>query len=145
MPIAPNHFDDTDFQWELDETIIAWDGGNGTSSAWHLVDDRLEYFMLPNVRVPVTGYGMNKDVTTIGTNEMVYADVMNFRVVAWGRSVARFRARTGWDGIDGLCKRLAHRRHQNSAVLVESFYVFAKVLALAPGEKQLPIAKSSPI
>ena len=75
LPIAPIDINEQDFQWELDETIIAWDGGNGTSSAWHLVDDRLEYFMLPNVRAQVTGYGMNKDVTTIGTNESVYADV----------------------------------------------------------------------
>ena len=50
---------DDDFQWELDPTIIAWDGGNGTSSAWHLIDGELHYFMLPNVRVLVTGYGMN--------------------------------------------------------------------------------------
>ena len=70
---------DDDFQWELDPTIIAWDGGNGTSSAWHLVDGELHYFMLPNVRVPVTGYGMNQEVTTIGTNEMVYADVASGR------------------------------------------------------------------
>jgi hypothetical protein len=70
---------DENFQWELDPTIIAWDGGNGTSSAWHLVDGELHYFMLPNVRVLVTGYGMNKEVTTIGTNEMVYADVASGR------------------------------------------------------------------
>ena len=79
LPIAPADAEETDFQWELDETIIAWDGGNGTSSAWHLVDDRLEYFMLPNVRVPVTGYSMNREVTTIGLNEMVYADVASGR------------------------------------------------------------------
>ena len=75
LPITPADIDDTDFQWELDPTVITWDGGNGTSSAWHLVDGELHYFMLPNVRVPVTGYGLNRDVTTIGTNEMVYADV----------------------------------------------------------------------
>ena len=79
LPIAPTDMNERDFQWELDPTIIAWDGGNGTSSAWHLLDGELQYFMLPNVRVPVTGYGMNKDVTTIGTNEIVYADVASGR------------------------------------------------------------------
>jgi len=75
LPLAPTDINDKDFQWELDPTIITWDGGNGTSSAWHLVDGHLNYFMLPNVRVPVTGYSMNTEVTTIGLNEMVYADV----------------------------------------------------------------------
>jgi hypothetical protein len=79
IPLTPTDFDPVDFQWELDPTIIAWDGGNGTSSAWHLVDGQLQYFMLPNVRVPVTGYSMNNDVTTIGLNEMVYADVASGR------------------------------------------------------------------
>lgn len=79
LPSIPVDADDIDFTWELDPTIITWDGGNGTSSAWHLVDDRLHYFMLPNVRVPVTGYSMNTDVTTIGLNEMVYADVVGGR------------------------------------------------------------------
>jgi hypothetical protein len=75
LPTSPADFQKVDFHWELDPTIITWDGGNGTSSAWRLVDNELQYFMLPNVRVPVTGYSMNTDVTTIGTNEMVYADV----------------------------------------------------------------------
>ena len=75
LPSSPADLDQTDFQWELDPTIITWDGGNGTSSAWRLVDGSLQYFMLPNVRVPVTGFSMNSDVTTIGLNEMVYADV----------------------------------------------------------------------
>ena len=75
IPQTPDGTSATDFEWELDATIITWDGGNGTSSAWHLVDGTLHYFMLPNVRVPVTGYAMNNDVTTIGLNEMVYADV----------------------------------------------------------------------
>jgi hypothetical protein len=75
IPQVPNGAEAADFQWELDPTIITWDGGNGTSSAWHLVDGALNYFMLPNVRVPVTGYAMNTDVTTIGLNEIVYADV----------------------------------------------------------------------
>ena len=75
LPLAPADFNIQGFQWELDPTVISWDGGNGTSSAWHLVDGELRYFMLPNVRVPVTGYSMNTDVTTIGLNEMVYADV----------------------------------------------------------------------
>jgi hypothetical protein len=74
LPVTPS-----DANWELDETIITWDGGNGTSSAWHLVDGALHYFMLPNVRVPVTGYSMNTDVTTIGMNEIVYADVAGGR------------------------------------------------------------------
>jgi len=78
-PLTPEAYQDTDFQWELDESIIAWDGGNGTSSAWRLVNGDLQYFMLPNVRVPVTGYSMNNDVTTIGLNEMVYADVAEGR------------------------------------------------------------------
>lgn len=75
LPITPADFETVDFQWELDPTIITWDGGNGTSSAWHLLNGELQYFMLPNVRVPVTGYSMNTDVTSIGTNELVYADV----------------------------------------------------------------------
>jgi hypothetical protein len=75
LPLTPHDAGQADFQWELDPTIIAWDGGNGTSSAWRLVDGELQYFMLPNVRVPVTGYSMNTEVTTIGLNEMVYADV----------------------------------------------------------------------
>ncbi len=75
LPISPTDFQSVDFQWELDPTIITWDGGNGTSSAWRLVNGELQYFMLPNVRVPVTGYSMNTEVTTIGTNEIVYADV----------------------------------------------------------------------
>jgi hypothetical protein len=75
VPITPADYQNVDFRWELDPTIITWDGGNGTSSAWHLVDGELQYFMLPNVRVPVTGYSMNSDVTSIGMNEMVYADV----------------------------------------------------------------------
>lgn len=79
LPITPFNCDESGFQWELEPTIIAWDGGNGTSSTWRLVDGQLHYFMLPNVRVPVTGYGMNKDVTTIGTNEIVYADVPSGR------------------------------------------------------------------
>ena len=79
LPIAPTDINEKDFQWELDPTVVAWDGGNGTSSAWHLVDGELHYFMLPNVRVPVTGYGLNRDVTSIGTNEMVYADVLTGR------------------------------------------------------------------
>jgi hypothetical protein len=65
--------------WLIDSTIISWDGGNGTSSAWRLVDGELQYFMLPNVRVPVTGYSMNTEVTSIGTNEIVYADVTSGR------------------------------------------------------------------
>jgi len=69
----------TPFQWELDPSIITWDGGNGTSSAWHLVEGELHYFMLPNVRVAVTGYAMNTEVTTIGQNELVYADVASGR------------------------------------------------------------------
>ena len=79
LPQQPADVNEIDFQWELDESIIAWDGGNGTSSAWRLVDGNLEYFMLPNMRVPVTGYGLNRDVTSIGVNEMVYADVKNGR------------------------------------------------------------------
>jgi hypothetical protein len=75
IPQAPSDYHRRDFQWELDESIIAWDGGNGTSSAWRLVNGELQYFTLPNVRVPVTGYSMNTEVTTIGLNEMVYADV----------------------------------------------------------------------
>jgi len=75
LPTTPADYQNLDFMWELDPTIITWDGGNGTSSAWRLVEGELQYFMLPNVRVPVTGYSMNTDVTTIGTNEMVYADV----------------------------------------------------------------------
>lgn len=75
VPLYPADYSDTQFQWELDETVITWDGGNGTSSAWRLVSGELQYFMLPNVRVPVTGYSMNSDVTTIGISEMVYADV----------------------------------------------------------------------
>lgn len=75
LPATPADFHNRDFMWELDQSIITWDGGNGTSSAWRLVDNELQYCMLPNVRVPVTGYSMNTDVTTIGTNEMVYADV----------------------------------------------------------------------
>ena len=75
VPMSPDYIDSGDFQWELDDTVIAWDGGNGTSSAWRLVNGELQYFMLPNVRVPVTGYSMNRDVTTLGLNEMVYADV----------------------------------------------------------------------
>lgn len=75
LPISPTDFQSVDFQWELDPTIITWDGGNGTSSAWRLVNGELQYFMLPNVRVPVTGYSMNTEVTSIGMNEMVYADV----------------------------------------------------------------------
>ena len=75
VPLTSDEFNDIDFQWELDPTIITWDGGNGTSSAWQMVDGELRYFMLPNVRVPVTGYSMNNDVTTIGLNDMVYADV----------------------------------------------------------------------
>ena len=79
LPQQPADLNEIDFQWELDESIIAWDGGNGTSSAWRLVDGSLEYFMFPNVRVPVTGYGLNRDVTSIGVNEMVYTDVKNGR------------------------------------------------------------------
>jgi len=75
VPIKPTDYQNVDFQWEIDPTIISWDGGNGTSSAWRLVDGELQYFMLPNVRVPVTGFSMNTDVTSIGMNEMVYADV----------------------------------------------------------------------
>ena len=75
VPLTSEEFNDLDFQWELDPAIITWDGGNGTSSAWQMVDGELHYFMLPNVRVPVTGYSMNNDVTTIGLNDMVYADV----------------------------------------------------------------------
>ena len=76
VPLTPADANASDFQWELDPTIIAWDGGNGTSSAWRLIEGELQYFMLPNVRVPVTGYSMNRDVTTIGLNDMVYADVV---------------------------------------------------------------------
>ncbi len=79
VPITPADYQTVDFRWELDPTIISWDGGNGTSSAWRLVDGELQYFMLPNVRVPVTGYSMNSDVTSIGMNEMVYADVATGR------------------------------------------------------------------
>ena len=75
VPIKPTDYQNVDFQWEIDPNIISWDGGNGTSSAWRLVDGELQYFMLPNVRVPVTGFSMNTDVTSIGMNEMVYADV----------------------------------------------------------------------
>jgi len=75
LPQQPADLNEMDFQWELDDTVIAWDGGNGTSSAWRMVAGNLEYFMLPNVRVPVTGYGLNREVTSIGVNEMVYADV----------------------------------------------------------------------
>lgn len=78
-PKMPHDINAVDFQWELDDTVITWDGGNGTSSAWRLVDGNLEYFMLPNVRVPVTGYNLNTEVTSIGTNEMVYADVKGGR------------------------------------------------------------------
>jgi len=76
---TPADLQNTEFEWELDPTIIAWDGGNGTSSAWRLVNGELQYFMLPNVRVPVTGYSMNVEVTSIGTNEVVYADVASGR------------------------------------------------------------------
>lgn len=79
VPITPTDFHDLDFQWELDETLIGWDGGNGTSSAWRLVDGELQYFSLPNVRVPVTGFGLNREVTSIGTNDLVYADVQSGR------------------------------------------------------------------
>jgi hypothetical protein len=75
VPLTPTDLESTDFHWELDPTVITWDGGNGTSSAWHLVGGELHCFLLPNVRVPVTGYAMNSEVTTIGLNEMVYADV----------------------------------------------------------------------
>lgn len=75
LPMTPADYHQQNFQWELDPSIITWDGGNGTSSVWRLVENELQYYMLPNVRVPVTGYSMNTDVTTIGTNEMVYADV----------------------------------------------------------------------
>src|SRR5258708_8689921 len=67
------------YGWLLDPTLISWDGGNGISSAWHLVDGALHYFMLPNVRVPVTGYNMNTEVTSIGTNDLIYADVSSGR------------------------------------------------------------------
>lgn len=67
------------FGWLLEPTVISWDGGNGLSSAWHIVDGVLYYFTLPNVRVPVTGYDMNAEVTTIGTNELIYADVSSGR------------------------------------------------------------------
>ena len=65
IPLSPADANVKDFQWELDPTIITWDGGNGTSSAWHLVDGDLHYFMLPNVRVPVTGYSMKADSVTV--------------------------------------------------------------------------------
>jgi hypothetical protein len=74
-PLVVSATGEEGFQWELDETFVGWDGGNGTSSAWRLSEGELHYFMLPNVRVIVTGYSMNTDVTTIGLNEMVYADV----------------------------------------------------------------------
>lgn len=79
IAMRPQESTGANFEWELDPTIIAWDGGNGTSSAWQLSEGALNYFMLPNVRVPVTGYGMNSEVTTIGMNEIVYADVLGGR------------------------------------------------------------------
>jgi hypothetical protein len=66
--------------------IFTWDGGKGTSSVWRLVAGRLHHFALPNVRVPVTGYQMNQEVTTLGQNAVVYADT------AWGRLCGRARS-----------------------------------------------------
>ena len=45
LPQTPADANDKNFQWELDPTIITWDGGNGTSSAWHLVDGDLNYWL----------------------------------------------------------------------------------------------------
>jgi hypothetical protein len=78
-PSVPQALESSQIAWQLDPTIISWDGGNGTSSAWRMLDGELHYFTLPNVRVPVTGVNFNAEVTSIGTNEMVYADVASGR------------------------------------------------------------------
>ncbi len=36
VPLTPADINEADFQWEIDLTVITWDGGNGTSSACHL-------------------------------------------------------------------------------------------------------------
>ncbi len=75
VPQALEVYEQGEIGWQLPDTFISWDGGNGNQSAWRLVNGELQYFSLPNVRVPVTGYSLNTEVTGLGTNEMVYADV----------------------------------------------------------------------
>lgn len=75
VPEALNVLDREEIRWQLPDTFISWDGGNGNQSAWRLVGGELQYFSLPNVRVPVTGYSLNTEVTGLGTNDVVYADV----------------------------------------------------------------------
>jgi hypothetical protein len=75
VPKAVSTYEDSEIGWQIPDTFVTWDGGNGNQSAWRLFEGELQYFSLPNVRVPVTGYSLNTEVSGIGTNEMVYADV----------------------------------------------------------------------
>lgn len=67
------------FHWLLNKQTVSLDLGNGKVSGWRLVDGRLQHVMLPNARVRVTGFKLAQDVTTMGVQEVLYADFMGER------------------------------------------------------------------
>lgn len=63
----------------LTPSIVSMDGGNGKFLMFRMKDGVLQSKQLPNARVRVTGYDLGKDVLTLGTSKLYYADFLGER------------------------------------------------------------------
>ena len=59
----------------IDDTVIAWDGGNGTGCIFSVQKNKIVSHTLPNVRVRATGNTLGKGVEGMEEQQLIYADV----------------------------------------------------------------------
>lgn len=114
--------------WTLKPTTISVDKGNGKSDYFRLKDGKVQSYIIPNARVRVTGYDLGRSVTTMGINDVVYADWLG----------ERFGVGDGvWEQSDYPPETFSNSERQYGS----EYHIFMTVVTLALGgvEDSAPI------